>query len=232
MSDRATKAAAAGKGKRTAKGEGTSAPVTAEVARISSAAARRGEELIELIERRKTTVTESFYEIGKALKELQQKKLYASLGYASFEALLRGRGVFGVTQASKLIQIVSTVPIKTALELGPEKAFALIRYAAATPELDTPQSLMESGAKIGKVAVTAASVREIAEATKQARAKAPGKKVDPAAREAERAAKQGRTWLAARGIRGSEVVARRTKGGFRLQIDLPLEAAPLLFTKT
>ncbi|MBK8251765.1 MAG: hypothetical protein IPK82_03750 [Polyangiaceae bacterium] len=205
--------------------------VASEVAQIASAAVRRAEELIALIERRKATITESFYEIGKALKELQQKKLYASLGYKSFDAMLRARGVFGVTQAGKLIQIVSTVPVKTALQLGPEKAFALVRYAAATPELDTPETLVTSGAKIGKTSASAASVREITEATKQVRAKAKNKKVDPQEVEAERTAGQGRTWLKAHGVKGGEVLSRRTKQGFRVFIELPVAAAGLLFAK-
>jgi hypothetical protein len=200
-----------------------------EVAKVASAAVRRAEDLLALIERRKAVIAESFYEIGEALREIQKKKLYAALGHASFEAMLAARRVIGATQARKLIQIVSSVPLRTALELGPEKAFALVRYAAATPELDTPQTLVESGTKLGKAKAGDASVREIAEATRRVRAKTPGAKVDPGARDAERAAEQGRAWLEGRGIEGGDVNARRAKEGYRLRIDVPIEAAGRLF---
>src|SRR5690349_12680186 len=73
------------------------AGLQAEVTRIASAAERRAEELLSMIERRKETIAESFYDIGKALQELLKKKLYAALGYASFDEMLRERSVLGVT---------------------------------------------------------------------------------------------------------------------------------------
>jgi hypothetical protein len=38
-----------------------------------------------LIARRKQTITEAFYDIGEALREISRKKLYGALGFASFE---------------------------------------------------------------------------------------------------------------------------------------------------
>lgn len=212
-----------------AKRSGATALSRGEVAQVASAAVRRAEDLLALIERRKAAIAESFYEIGEALRELLRKKLYAALGYASFDAMLEARGVIGATQARKLIQIVSSVSLRTALELGPEKAFALVRYAAATPEPDTPQTLIEGGAKIGKANAGDASVKEIVEATRRVRAKAPGAKMDPQVREAEQVAERGRAWLSGRGVEGGDVRVRRGKEGYWLRIEVPLAAAGKVF---
>jgi hypothetical protein len=204
----------------------------AEATKAGDAAKRRAETLLDLIARRKETITEDFYDIGRALRELLQKKLYLALGYRSFEAMLEAREIMGATQARKLIQVVSTVSIETALKLGPEKAFALVQYAEATPEPDTPVSLLEGGAKIGKKAVAAASVREIVEATKAVRKKhTPRAKPDGAETAAEAAAQKGATWLKKRGIAGARIEHRRAKDQWLVRVELPVEMADKLFAK-
>jgi hypothetical protein len=197
----------------------------------TSASKVRAEALLDLIARRKDRIAEDFYEIGKALKELLAKKLYVALGYASFEAMLGARDVMSATQARKLIEIVSRVPLATALQLGPEKAFAITKYTDATPELDTPQLLVEGGAMIGGKPAAEASKRDIEAATKKLRRGAKAKKgaADPAEREAERLAKSGASWLKARGAKKAKVEARRTKEGYMVAISLPLTAAAALF---
>lgn len=213
---------------------GQTTHLAAEVKTTLTAAQRRAEELISLIERRKGNITESFYEIGKALQELLKKKLYAALGYGSFEEMLTARAVFGVTQAWKLIEVVSSVSVTRALELGPEKVFALTRYAKATPEPDTAQSLIDSNATIGDKPIKEVSLREITKAAREAKAKAAtkkGAKADPAEREAAQTAKQGKSWLKVRGIKAAEIVTRRTKDGYRIRVrmDLSIVEASSLF---
>jgi hypothetical protein len=134
-----------------------------------SALAKRAEALLALIERRKARIVEDFYDIGEALKELMDRKLYAALGFPSFEAMLAERGVIGREQARKLVAVVRQVPREQALALGQEKAYALVAYAAATPAPDTVMSLVGSGAKIAGQPVTGASVRDIEVATREAR---------------------------------------------------------------
>jgi hypothetical protein len=53
---------------------------------------RRGQSLLALIERRKDRITEDFYDIGEALRELLNNKLYAALGFDTFEQLLDAQG--------------------------------------------------------------------------------------------------------------------------------------------
>lgn len=198
---------------------------------VTNARKNRAEALLDLIARRKARIAEDFYEVGKALKELLEKKLYVALEYPSFKAMLEARDVMGDTQAYKLIEVVSRVPLKTALDLGLEKAFALTRYTSATPELDSPELLLESGAKIGDKPAAEATKRDIEEATKKLRKEAAAKKgkADPAEREAERAAKQGRAWLKGRGAKKGKVEVRRTKDGHVVVVTLPVAEAVGLF---
>ena len=62
----------------------TALAAVAETSKIRDADKRHAETLLSLIERRKARISEDFYEIGKALRELQQKKLYVAAGFASF----------------------------------------------------------------------------------------------------------------------------------------------------
>ncbi len=192
---------------------------------------QRGQTLLDLIARRAARMTEDFYEVGKALKELLAKKLYVALGFPSFEAMLEEHGVIGITQARKLIEVVSRVPLKTALELGLEKAFALTRYADATPELDTPELLVAGGATIAGQSVAKLGRRAIEAETRKLRQKAAAKtgKVDPAQRDAEKVAKRGAAWLKARGAKKGAVEARRTKDGHVITITVPVAEAAKLF---
>ena len=75
-------------------------------------------------------------------------------------------------QASKLIAVVRKVPREQALSLGQERAYALVAYTEATPEADSPSTLVAAGAKVGGKPAAEASVREIIGATRETRAKA------------------------------------------------------------
>jgi hypothetical protein len=221
---RTTKASAARAGAKLA--------VAAADAKLATAAnKKRAEALLDLIARRAERIAEDFYEIGKALKELLQKRLYVALGYASFAAMLEARGVLSETQARKLIEVVSRVPLATALKLGPEKAFAMVKYTDATPEPDTPELLLQGGAMIGGKAAAEASKRDIEEATKKLRRSGAAKrgKLEPAQREAEQVAKRGGGWLKTRGAKKARIEARRTTKGHVVVITLAVADAAALF---
>ncbi|MBK8258506.1 MAG: hypothetical protein IPK82_38335 [Polyangiaceae bacterium] len=221
----------AAKSSKTAALATTLAQLTTDAKVASAASKKRAEALLDLIARRKARIAEDFYEIGKALKELQDKKLYLAVGYTSFEGMLDGRGVLSVTQARKLIQVVSKVPLATALKVGPEKAFALVKFTEVTPELDTPELLVEGGQKIGGKSAAEASVRDIAGATKTLRKAAvkKGGKVDAAQKEAEGVAKRGLAWLKGRGAKKARVEARKTKDGYVVTVTLGVREAAALF---
>jgi hypothetical protein len=147
------------------------AAVVAEGKKLQKAGQKRAEALIALIVRRKGRIIEDFYDIGEALRELMRKKLYASVGYASFEALLTARKLLGRTQAYKLITLVERVPRETALALGMEKAYSLVSYTVATPEPDVAAQLVKDDAVIDGKPVSKLSAREIDAAASKVRAR-------------------------------------------------------------
>lgn len=199
-----------------------------EATKIREADKRDAESLLELIARRKARISEDFYEIGKALRDLLKKKLYLALHFKSFKEMLQKRDVMSVTAAKKLIAIVSSVPVEKALALGVEKAYALARYTAATPELDTPALLLDSNAEVGGKKVTEASVRDLTRATQGVHAKTKPRKASPEEAAATKAARALTAWLRTHKITGATATAKRSGKTYRLLIDLPLSASATL----
>jgi hypothetical protein len=180
-------------------------------------------ELVALIRRRMTGVVEGFYDIGEALREIVDKKLYAAAGHASMAAFLKTERLLSDRQASKLMAVVRKVPREQALSLGQEKAYALVSYTEATPELDSAGGLLASDAKVGGVAVTKASVRQIEAATRAVRASAKAKRPPT---EAERAQAKNDAALV-KALRA----ALRDAGIERAQIELTQEHVRMELTR-
>lgn len=222
------------KRKRLGAPEGGAAPRAAvaagEVAQATAAERKRAEALLAIIDRRKDRLTEDFYDLGEALRELQRKRLYVALGHASFSEMLRARRIMGLSQAKKLIEVVASLPRDRALELGPEKAYALTRYAVATPEVDTPRARLDRGAALDDRSVEDRSVREIVHATNKA--KALSVKPRPAQeREALQAARKLQVWLRKQGARDVVVVAYRDSGGWWLHVEVRVDVVGKLTEK-
>lgn len=200
-----------------------------EATKIREADTRDAEALLGLIARRKARISEDFYEIGRALRDLLKKKLHLALGYASFKEMLQKRDVMSVTAAKKLIAIVSSVPVEKALSLGVEKAYALSRYTAATPEPDSPALLLDSGAEVGGKKVTEATVRDLTRAVQSVNAKTkPARKASPEEAAATKAARALTAWLRSHKITGATASAKRSGKTYRLILDLPLSASAAL----
>jgi len=172
----------------------------------------RGEDLLALIERRKSVIVESFYDLGVALRELLRRELFRALGHASFKALLAERQVMSEAQAYKLIALVEHLPREEALRLGQEKAAALVAYAEATPEPDRPAELARADAPIGGKPLSKVSVRDLKAAAVAARGKRPARPATPAARERRQHAaalvKAARAALRRGGITRATVVVK------------------------
>lgn len=178
--------------------------LSSKAQQVTTAAARRAGELIALIERRRKRIAEDFYEIGQALRDLKSRKLYVALGFASFAEMVEGRGLMSVRTAEKLIEVVEAVPRVRALELGAEKAYALARLAASTPEPDDVEQLLTKGVKVGrrKKDVTTLSTREIEEVARDLRPKA---RPTPTEREARALARALQAALRRAGAREATV---------------------------
>ena len=143
-----------------------------------------------LIRRRLATVVESFYDIGEALTEILRRKLYAVGGHASLEAYLTTTKLIGIAQAMKLIAIVREVPREVALAAGPERSYALIGLAKATPEPDSAAELIAHGTVDGGPAAKA-PVRAIKAEAKALRAAAPKSPAQRARAKADAAIAKG-----------------------------------------
>ncbi|MGH7328907.1 MAG: hypothetical protein ACREJX_11215, partial [Polyangiaceae bacterium] len=133
--------------------------------------------LLALIEQRKKNIARAFYDLGSALRELNEKKLFASLGYASFDAMLGEREVMSPAQARKLIEVVRSFDRQMAERLGAEKAYALARYVARTRQDDDVGELIEEGFPVGgrRRSIDETTVRQITHATQLAVLKQKGK---------------------------------------------------------
>jgi hypothetical protein len=142
---------------------------TARLAKSKSDAVKKKRlaELVALIRRRKDDVVDAFYDIGEALREIVTRKLFVAGGYGSIGAFLKAQALMSRTQAFKLIKVVDSIPRSRAMKLGQERAFALVAYAEATPEKDSPESLVSDKAQLGGKPVTVVPVREIRAATEK-----------------------------------------------------------------
>lgn len=205
--------------RRTGNAKPKSKTTRALATKTAGAAARRAEVLLDLIARRKARILEDFYDLGAALRELLDKKLYAALGYASFDELLAKRDVIGRTQAYKLMAVVRELPRERAVEIGQERAYALVAVAAATPEPDTAGSILTTGVKVRgkKKDVSKLSKRDLAEVAKEVRprAKIAGQK------DAETAARDAQRTLRARKVHAT-VTVERAKGAWWATVRVPL----------
>lgn len=208
--------------------------IVGEATKIRAADKARVEALLALIARRKARISEDFYEIGKALREIQHDKLYLAIGFTSFADMLKGRDVMSLTVAKKLVAVVESLPVDKALSLGVEKAYALARYTATTPDLDSPALLLDADAKIGGKKVSEATVRDLTLATRKVSKKAKPKTtkakadVDPEEAVANKAARGLSGRLHALKIRGASVSVKRDDKVFALHIEVPVASASLL----
>jgi hypothetical protein len=189
----------------------------------SAAQKKRLESLLETIERRKARIVEDFYDIGVALKEILEKKLYLQAGYASFGELIDARKIMGKSQAFKLVSIARSVSREKAIEVGSEKAYELVRLTEETPEPDTVDDVLTAGVRGPKdkrrVDLNKLSSRDIAKKRKEI-AKANSK---PAGDELEagRAARAAQASLRKAGIRAF-VVARKDGKAWNAVITVPI----------
>jgi hypothetical protein len=182
--------------------------------RALAANRRKGEDALALIARRMTSIAESFYDIGQALRVLQQKAVYTALGHRSFDELLAKRNLMSRSLAYELVRTAARYTRETAVALGREKANALLAYVDATPAEDVAETLARSDARIGATPISTATAEAIEQAARTHRAKkrsALSKQERAEEREAARAARE----LAARARRidrGATAAAERREG--------------------
>ena len=141
-----------------------------KVARLLTEARRD----LALIARRKGQIVEAFYDIGEALSRLKKREAIAALGRKSFAEVCEKDAKISASQAQRLVDIVRTMSREEAMAVGSTRASALIGLADATPEDDTPGTLMRRRAPLvlpgGKTLdPKRASAREITRASSEIR---------------------------------------------------------------
>jgi hypothetical protein len=212
----------------------TSIVLARDAVKVVTAGAERAERLLDLIARRKTRIAEDFYDVGEALRELAKKKLYAALGHTSFGEMLDARKVMSRSQAAKLVAIVDAFPREEALRLGSERAYEISRLAAATPDLDSPATIMATGVTLRgrRHAAESLSVREIVAAAREARARRPRQTTrDADAEAATHTARAAQAALRKYGAKGATVRAIKRGKEWHARIDVHIDALAL-FTRS
>ncbi len=199
---------------------------------LAKTARSRAETLLRHIDQRRSDIARAFYDVGSSLRELSDKKLYASLGYATFEAMLEERELMSAQYARRLIEVVRSFDREQARRLGPEKAYALARYSARTKLKDDPAEYIAEGFPVGgrRRPIDDVTVREIHTATRLALLRQHGGhgESERARRDAEAAARTMTRKLHARTDGQGEVRHVFRKGSWWLEIALPAEMAPVV----
>lgn len=196
---------------------------------MTKAARANGEALIERVQRLKAGVAQGFYEMGRCLAELFEKKLHAALGYVSFEALLDERGIMSSMQAYKLIEVAKHFSKLDAARLGPEKAYALVRHVVRTKQEDDPAEYLLEGFPIGgrRKPIDEVTARDIREATRTAVSRHKGEhgQSERARRDAESVQRKVRAAIVKRTKGDAEVRLVFRHGAWRLRVEVPVAMA-------
>jgi hypothetical protein len=196
---------------------------------LAKSSRAHAEQLVDEVAKLKMVIASSFYEMGRALGELLDQKLYAVLGYKSFEALLDDRELVSARQARKFIDVAKAFRRDPAVMLGPEKAYALIRYCARTEKYDDPAELIAHGFPLGgkRKPIEGVTVRDIESATRTA-VHRHGTNADASERARRDVEAERRAILVALHKRRADDVAVTTKlvrGAWHIVVDLPAARA-------
>ena len=197
---------------------------------LAKSAKSHATDLLSRIVGRKNDIARAFYDIGLTLGELHEKKLYAALGYESFDAMLAHQNIMTGQYARRLIQVAAAFDREQAQRLGAEKAYALVRYAARTKLADDPVEYLTDGFPVpgGKRRpIDQVAVSEIAAATRTAvlRQKGEHGASEAARRVAASAARTIAAKLRARTDDQADVKHVFRHGSWWLQITVPVEMA-------
>ncbi len=198
-------------------------------AALAKTARAHANELLASIDRRKHDISRAFYDLGTALRELNEKKLFGSLGYSSFDAMLEDRRVMSPAQARKLIEVVRRFDRQMALRLGAEKAYALARYVTRTKQDDDVAEFVAEGFPLGghRKPIDVVTVRQIAQATQIVVLKQKGKHGDSerARHAAEQAARRVQAKLRKRTEEQATTAVVYRHGSWWLRVLVPAEMA-------
>lgn len=203
--------------------------------RAQAALEARGLAAIARIREKLSDVAENLLDVAGNLAELAAPGVATALGYASFEdACQRALGVSPVT-AHRWMLVAKKLEREFVVQVGIERARALLTLAEATPEDDTPEELLDATLVLpsGKeLVVKDASTEQLdaaAKAFRQARADATGKKsrgftTSPADRKAHAAIEKRLARAPVHAYAATRLVAQRDGAGPKVILEVRLAA--------
>ncbi len=205
------------------------APADAAAVRALAKNKKRADALLADIRKRSMRIAEDAYAVGKALAELSEEPVYSAKGYKNFEELLAGEKLMSRSTAHRLIGIAQSYTRAQVKDLGVSKAYALLAYVDAEPQLDSPAPLLSGNFRIDNKRVSAVTVREINAAAKRARElRGLAKPPSSAEKLAQSAARKLQARLRKQGFSGAKASAVRDQSRWRVQVIVDAADAPEL----
>ncbi len=196
---------------------------------LAKSSRAHAEQLVDEVAQLKMVIASSFYEMGRALGEILDQKLYGVLGYRSFEELLDARELLSARQARKFIDVAKAFERGPAVQIGPEKAYALIRYCARTEKNDDPSLMVKQGFPVAgrRKPIDVVTVRDIESATRTAvyRHGTNAEASERARRDVEAERRAILVALHKRGADDAVVSTKLTRGAWRIVVDVPAARA-------
>jgi hypothetical protein len=197
-----------------------------------SALRREAEELLAIVEQRKRGIGVSFYEIGRALTELLDRKLYVLLGHGSFAAMVEDRKLLSRALAWRLVAVYRSIPKALAQKLGPEKAFEWLQVlkleAGAQAAPADVQRLAAAKPEVSGRPVAELSSNDLAAFREKMELREAVARRDPGATAAHRAARALAQRLKHLGADDARVTARFSRNVWRIRAEMSVDDAQAL----
>lgn len=185
-------------------------------------------QLLSQLQVQRVGVAKGFYAMGLLLRELARPERYqVELGYETFDDLLEQKYVINRMTAVKYIAVATFFDEKIATELGIEKTYALVKYAAATGKREDAPLLVETNPEVGEehehlLDLTARDILRAAQDLKANKAAQNPSQVEHATR---RLARQVQAWIRKAGAKKAVARARRHEGKWGVSIRLENDEA-------
>lgn len=199
--------------------------LVAAATKSAAATKKEAEKLLRRAKRLESASDAASHAFGRELAKLTPPAIHQALGAKSFDALLRAHFTLSPRQADKLVAAAPAYARKIFDQLGLERAHALVRYVALTPEKDVAETLARLDAEIDGRRISESSVTDLERAIAKLR---PPKKRTPEERAAARAAAQAQRAARQKGAKKATARATRDGGTWYLDIRIPLDQAAKL----
>lgn len=198
----------------------------AKLARLTG----RAQAALALIRERQADIAANMVDIGLALAELKGDGMAEALGRSGFAEVCEKDLRMAISTANGLVALATKVPRALVTSLGPDRARAVLELVEATPEDDTPESVLRaklalpSGRTLDVAEASTQEIRDAAKEIRDARERTDGKRSRGFT--ATPAEKRSFTALAKRlaeaGHTGAKLVATRDGNGARVRIEVRL----------